>query len=118
MATVPEPDYHQLQATVASLEQRVVSLESRLSFEAQSAPVVSSFESDILRITKELFPGDVSISTPGDSEYPQEPFQFANAAVADDIQKIEDRRIEWHERMRALSSSRGLLPLSLDKGGR
>lgn len=118
MATVeiPEAEYQSLRETVTVLEQRVAILENRLDANGghlSPCPDISSFRKEIVRITKELFPGDVTIRTSVDPEFPREPFHVVHASASGEIKAIEDSRIEWHKRLRELSPDLGVLPLRI-----
>lgn len=118
MATVqiPEADYQDLRETVSVLKQRVAVLENRLDADGRhDRPChnISDLQEEIVRVTKGLFPGDVTIKTSIDPEYPQEAFHVVCASAEGEIKEIEDRRIEWHKRMRTLSPELGALPLRI-----
>lgn len=118
MATVqiPEADYQNLRESVTVLEQRVALLEYRLGAEGRCStpdPDVSDLHDEIVRVTKELFPGDVTIKIDVDPEYPRDSFHVVHASGSGEIKEIEDRRIEWHKRLRKLSPDLGTLPLRI-----
>lgn len=119
MATVPIPeaDYQNLRETVEVLQQRVALLENHIDSDAKRSsaiPDVSGLQDEIVRVTRELFPGDVAIEETDDPEYPQDSYTVVRAQASGDIKEIEDRRIEWHERVSRLSENCRLLRLSLD----
>jgi hypothetical protein len=68
----------------------------------------------ILRVTRELFPGDVKVSTTEDPEHPGDTYIVVSASASGEITGIEDRRVEWHKRVTELSLKFRLLRLSLD----
>ena len=119
MATVqiPEADYQHLRETVAVLEQRVKFLEKHVDIAVRhptAFPDVNGLQDDIVRITQQLFPGEVAIDVTDDPEFPQDAYTVVRAQASGEIKEIEDRRIEWHERISKLSENGRLLRLSLD----
>ena len=117
MATVPisEADYRNLCQTVASLEQRVTSLETCRNangWGTSTPPDIQQLKDDIVRITQELFPGEVSIEIMSDPEYPDDSFHVVLAEATGEIRDIVARRVRWHRRIGELSSSL-VLPISI-----
>jgi hypothetical protein len=118
MATVqvPEADYRDLRETVAGLEQRVTILEHHIDADSgriANFPDLTGSQDEIVQVTKDLFPGDVTIKASVDPEFPHEPFPVVHASAYGDIKEIEDRRIEWHIRVRKLSPDLANLPLRI-----
>ena len=63
-----------LQRSVELLEQRVQTLERRLDSDLTAVaapPDLSSLMADVVRVTQELFPGEVWARVMADPEYPQ-----------------------------------------------
>jgi hypothetical protein len=114
-AQISEAEYQNLRRTVLALEQRMMSVEGRLADAPQEAasPAIDGWREEIARITSELFPGEVTIKVTRDPEYPQDALTVVHAQACGAIQEIEDRRIQWHQRMRDLSPSLRLLPLRI-----
>lgn len=109
-ANPPEP-------SVALLERRVQALEEWI--EANHASTtrtadLSSLMADVVRITKELFPGAVSVQVMYDPEYPQQGFTVIEAQASGSIEQVVDRRAEWHKRVTTLSPHCSTLRLTLD----
>lgn len=118
MATVPitKSDFHDLRETVAGLQQRVQSLECRLDSVVNGSnliPDIRGFEAEITRLTNELFPGEATIKVTADPEFPQDSYTVVHAQASGKIEDIEDRRIQWHQRVVQISESCRLLRLSL-----
>ncbi len=119
MATgnISEGEYVNLQQTVAVLEQRVDALEDRLDAKGdRSAPIpdVTGLRDEVVRVTQELFPGQVAITVTDDPDYPRDSYTVVYAQASGEIKEIEDRREQWHQRVAQLSSALKLLRLSLD----
>jgi len=114
-AHITEAEYQALRRTVLALEQRLTSVESRLAIAPceEVLPAIDGWWDEIARITKELFPGEVTVKVTHDPEYPQDAVTVVHAQASGAIQEIEDRRIQWHRRLRDLSPNLGLLPLRL-----
>jgi hypothetical protein len=113
----PEADYQNLRQTVAVLEQRVTTLESQLGTDDRPStpfPNIDGLQDEITRITQQLFPGKVAIEVTDDPEFPQDSYTVVRAQASGEIKEIEDRRVEWHERVIQLSENCRLLRLSLD----
>ncbi len=73
---------------------------------------VGNLMADVIEITKELFPGDVSIEVIEDPEYPQTRFTAIVAQPSGPIESIVSRRGEWHERVAQLGEPCTNLSLS------
>ena len=117
MATVPisEADYRNLRHTVASLEQRVTSLETCRNADGRGAPTtldIQGLKDEIVRITQEFFPGEVSIEIMNDPEYPDDSFHVVEAEATGEIRVIVAQRVKWHQRIGELSPGL-VLPISL-----
>jgi hypothetical protein len=117
MATGPlsEADYRSLSETVASLEQRVTSIETRRDATGRrdsATPDIEGLKDDIIRITQEFFPGPVSIELMNDPEYPDDSFHVVQAEATGDIRDIVARRLNWHRRIGELAPGL-VLPISL-----
>lgn len=117
MGTSPlsETDYLSLCQTVASLEQRVTSLETRRDASGRrdsTMPDIDGLKDDIIRITQEFFPGPASIELMNDPEYADDSFHVVQAEATGDIRSIVARRLNWHRRIGELSPGL-VLPISL-----
>ena len=58
---------------------------------------------DVMRVTQELFPGDVSVHAMNDPEYPHDRFTVIEARASGTIEEVVGRRAEWHKRVTRLS---------------
>ena len=108
-------DYIDLRNAVMTLEHRIAPLESRLSNDGRRAvtvPDIHRLEADIVRITQEIFPGNVSIGFLHDPETPEESFPVVEAEATGEIREIVTRRMAWHQRIRNLAPGLSL-PISL-----
>ena len=106
-----------LTQSVEILERRVQTLEERLDSHpaARDAPGnLSRLMADVVRVTQEIFPGDVSIRAMHDPDHPQEHFTVIEAQADGAIEEVVDRRIEWHRRVIRLSPDCATLRLTLD----
>ena len=79
------------------MEQQIVSA----GVEANAVDV-GGLMADVIEITKELFPGEVSIEVVEDPEYPQTRLTAIVAQASGPIASIVSRRGEWHERIARL----------------
>ena len=108
---------HSPEPSVALLEQRVQALEERLDANharVAPAPDLSSLMADVVRVTQELFPGDVSVQVMNDPEYPHDGFTVIEARASGTIEEVVDRRAEWHKRVTRLSPHCCTLRLTLN----
>ena len=106
-----------LDRVVGMLERRVQDLEERLesNYQRIEMPVdLSSLMVDVVRITQEIFPGQVSVCVMADPEYPRERFTAIEAQTSGEVVDVVDRRAEWHKRMERLSPACAALRLTLD----
>jgi hypothetical protein len=106
-----------LDLVVGLLERRVQALEERLETNrpaSEMAVDLSSLMADVVRVTKELFPGHVSVQVMTDPEYPQDRFTVIEAQASGKVVDVVDRRAEWHRRVLGLSPSCSALRLTLD----
>jgi hypothetical protein len=106
-----------LDLAVGLLERRVQALEERLETNrpaSELAADLSSLMADVVHVTKELFPGHVSVQVMTDPEYPQDRFTVIEAQASGQVVDVVDRRAEWHRRVLGLSPSCSALRLKLD----
>ena len=106
-----------LHREVGLLERRVQALEERLESKrpVSEVPVdLSNLLADVVCVTQELFPGQVSLQVMSDPEYPQERFTVIEAQTSGDVPDVVDRRAEWHRRVTRLSPLCSTLRLTLD----
>lgn len=59
------------------------------------------------RITEELFPGEITIETDFDPEYPSEEFVVFNVRATGETKELLDRQCEWHRRIAAIVPADG-----------
>ncbi len=59
----------------------------------------------IAEITKDLFPGSISICVQDDPDYPQDRYTIIEVEVAAPVANILERRGQWHRRIVQLSGS-------------
>jgi hypothetical protein len=114
---IPESEYLDLRQTMAVLERRVSHLETRFDADVEGplpSPDLTGLQDAIVRITKELFPGEVAITSTNDPEYPQDSYTVVQAQASGETKQIEERRVQWHQRVTQLAEKCGLLRLSLD----
>ena len=109
------PEVHELRHSVNSLERRVAKLERGLLISgSERIPLtLDDVPAEVLSITTELFPGDVSVRTLDDPEYPGDSYVVIDATASGDVNEIEERRIEWHQRVRRFLPSGEIWSLSL-----
>ena len=99
---------------VESLQQRVEALEKGVRAGAQGPrPKLGELEKALVQITKELFPGEVSIRELDDPENPGDSYTVVEAKATGAVEDIVDRRIQWHQRVAELSDRCRSLCLSL-----
>ncbi len=55
--------------------------------------------SEILRLTGELFPGDVTVDRMSDPEFPRESWVVLTVEATGEPREIIRRQCEWHERV-------------------
>ena len=60
---------------------------------------------DARRITEELFPGEITIETDFDPEYPTGQFVVFNVRATGGTKELLDRQCEWHRRVAAVMPS-------------
>jgi hypothetical protein len=102
------------------LERRVQTLEERLDLNlaTAAAPVdLPNLMADVVQITQELFPGEVSARVMSDPEYPQDRFTVIEAQASGPPEEVVDRQLEWHWRILRLSPLCSTLRLTLDYHG-
>lgn len=102
---VPASFSDELRLEVDALRRRVEALEQHISAPG-TAPDSLSGEvliPQIIDITRELFPGEVSIRRVDDPENPPASYTVVEARASGDIADIVDRRLLWHQRVAALS---------------
>jgi hypothetical protein len=109
------PEVHELRHTVKSLELRVSNLERGflVNGSEQSSRVIDEVPAEVLSITRDLFPGDVSVRTLDDPEYPGDSYVVIDATASGDVKEIEGRRLEWHSRVRKFGPPGRIWRLSL-----
>jgi hypothetical protein len=66
---------------------------------------LSVLSPEIVRITQELFPGEVSIGVVDDPQNPQTRLNVVKARATGPVEEVVDRRVEWHRRVALLSES-------------
>jgi hypothetical protein len=106
-----------LEGVVGRPERRVQALEERLEpnrSDREMPADVSRLLADVVRVTQELFPGQVSVHVMTDPEYPQDRFTVIEAQASGNVVDVVDRRAEWHRRVARLSPSCAALRLTLD----
>jgi hypothetical protein len=69
---------------------------------------------DVVSITQELFPGEVSAYLLDDPEHPQGRFTVIEAQASGAVDGVVERRAEWHRRVMGLADSCSTLRLTLD----
>jgi hypothetical protein len=79
-----------------------------------SAVDVGSLMADVIEITKELFPGVVSIDVTEDPEFPKTRLTAIVAQASGPVESIVSRRGEWHERVAQLGEPCSNLCLSFN----
>jgi hypothetical protein len=67
----------------------------------------------IVDITQELFPGEVSAFVLDDPEYPQDRYMVIEAQTRP-AENVVERRLEWHRRVSRLHESCSTLALTLN----
>jgi hypothetical protein len=70
--------------------------------------------SEIIGITQELFPGDVSAYLLDDPEYPQGHLTVIEAQASGPVDALVERRAEWHRRISRLGESCSALCLTFN----
>lgn len=109
-----QTDIQSLRQTVAALEQRLATVESQLPGELAKQPLcIDPWRDDVVRITKELFPGEVTIKLMNDPKYPADWFHVVEAEASGEPHAVVQRQIEWHRRMREVSPELRDLAISL-----
>jgi hypothetical protein len=99
------------------LERRVPTREERLNAHppAVDAPGdLSRLMADVVRVTQDLFPGEVAIRAMHAPDHPQAEFTVIEAQASGVIEEVVDRRAEWHRRVIGLSPACSTLRLTLD----
>ncbi len=74
----------------------------------------SEIMADIVDITQELFPGEVSAYLLDDPEYPQGRLTVIEAQVRGVVDDLVERRAEWHRRVSRLGESCSTLCLTFN----
>jgi hypothetical protein len=69
---------------------------------------------DVIRITQELFPGDISTYILDDPDYPQCQFIVIEAQASGPVEEVGARRAQWHAHVAALADGPPILRLTLD----
>jgi hypothetical protein len=69
---------------------------------------------DIVRITQELFPGEVSAYFLNDPEYPECRLTVIEAQAQGPVEGLVEQQLEWHRRVSRLGDWCANLSLTLD----
>lgn len=112
----PSSAYGHLFDGVESAQQRAKAFAegSNAGTIAPAAPAkLGELEQAVVRITKELFPGKVSIRAIDDPDYPGDSYTVVEAQATGAVEDIVDRQILWHQRVAELSAHCESLCLSL-----
>jgi hypothetical protein len=106
-----------IEQSIELLGQRARAIEERSGSDLE--PVIASdglsdLMPRVIRITQELFPGDVSAYVLNDPEYPDVGFTVIEAQANGPAEGLVDRQVEWHKRMLRLSPSCATLRLTFN----
>jgi hypothetical protein len=101
MSTVVEPD-----PTVAETNAPVIAKSASFDFPALFAQIVD--------ITRDLFPGEVSAYLLDDPEFPQDGYLVFEAQARGTAEDAVERRLEWHRRVIQVHESCSNLTITFD----
>ncbi len=75
---------------------------------------LSEIIADIVGITQDLFPGEVSAYLLDDPEHPQGRLTVIEAQASGPVEEVVERRAEWHRRASRLGESCSTLCLTFN----